>query len=164
MEHPLGWIPFWARNQASGTFRTLTDLHSLTDVDIKREMGKKLTELRQDMNRSAESLRKELEHMRRSQEKLENSLAETQTERKAIKTRRNNADEGIGEVEDRTMELTQTGQQTENQIEKHESHLRELWDNIKRAKICKTETPQGEAKEEGLKIYLKELHLETFPI
>ena len=74
------------------------------------------------MNRSAESLRKELEHMRRSQEKLENSWAETHTERKAIKTRRNNADEGIGEVEDRTMELTQTGQQTENQMENHESH------------------------------------------
>ena len=116
------------------------------------------------MNRSAESLRRELEHMRRSQEKLENSLAETQTERKAIKTRRNNADEGISEVEDRTMELTQTGQQTENQMEKHESHLRDLWGNIKRARLCTTETPQGETKEEGLKIYLKELHLETFPI
>ena len=60
----------------------MTDLHSLTDVDFKREMGKKLTELRQDMNRSADSLRKELEHMRRSQEKLENSLAETQTDNK----------------------------------------------------------------------------------
>ena len=82
MEHPLGWIPCWARNQASATFQTLTDLRSLTDVDFKREMVKRLTELRQDMNRSAESLRRELEHMRRSQEKLENSLAETQTDNK----------------------------------------------------------------------------------
>ena len=164
MEHPLGWIPCWARNQASGTFRTLTDLRSLTDVDFKREMGKKLTELRQDMNRSAESLRRELEHMRRSQEKLENSLAETQTERKAIKTRRNNADEGISEVEDRTMELTQTGQQTENQMENHESHLRDLWDKIKRARLCRTEIPQGEAKEEGIENILEEFCLETFQI
>ena len=67
-------------------------------------------------------------------------------------------------MEDRTVELTQTGQQTENQMEKHESHLRDLWGNIKRARLCTTETPQGEAKEEGLKIYLKELHLETFPV
>ena len=73
----------------------MTDLHSLTDVDFKREMVKRRTELRQDMNRSADSLRKELEHMRRSQEKLENALAETQTERKATKTRCHNADEGI---------------------------------------------------------------------
>ena len=49
-------------------------------------------------------------------------------------------------------------------MEKHESHLRDLWGNIKRARLCTTETPQGETKEEGLKIYLKELHLETFPV
>ena len=49
-------------------------------------------------------------------------------------------------MEDRTVELTQTGQQTENQMEKHESHLRDLWDNIKRARLCRTEIPQVEAK------------------
>ena len=37
--------------------------------------------------------RKELENIRRSQEKLENSFAEIQTELKAIKSRRNNAEE-----------------------------------------------------------------------
>ena len=37
--------------------------------------------------------KKELENIRRSQEKLENSLAEMQTELKAIKSRMNNAEE-----------------------------------------------------------------------
>ena len=43
------------------------------------------------MNSNADSLRKELENTRRSQEKLENSFAETQAELRAVKTRMNNA-------------------------------------------------------------------------
>ena len=45
------------------------------------------------MNSNAASLRKELENIRRSQEKLENPFAEIQTELRAIKTRMNNAEE-----------------------------------------------------------------------
>ena len=41
-------------------------------------------------------------------------FADIQTEQKAIKTRMNNAKEGMSDVEDRKMEITQSGQQTEN--------------------------------------------------
>ena len=47
-----------------------TDLCSLTDFKFKRERVKILKELREDMNSNADSLRKELENIRRSQEKL----------------------------------------------------------------------------------------------
>ena len=70
-----------------------TDLCSLTDLDFKREIMKILKELREDMNSNADSLRKELENTRRSQEKLENSFAEIQTELRVVKTRMNNAEE-----------------------------------------------------------------------
>ena len=70
-----------------------TDLCSLTDIEFKREIVKILKELREDMNSNADSFRKELENIRRSQEKLENSFAEMQTELKAIKSRMNNAEE-----------------------------------------------------------------------
>ena len=53
--------------------------------------------------------RKELENIRRSQEKLENSFAEIQTELKATMSRMNNAEEQISDMEDRIMEITQTG-------------------------------------------------------
>ena len=86
------------------------------------------------MNSNADSFRKELENMR-SQEKLENSFAEIQTELKAIKTRINNAEQ-ISDVEDRIMEITQSGQWTENRIKKLESNIRDLWDNIKRANLA----------------------------
>ena len=52
-----------------------------------------LKELREDMNSNADSFRKELENIRRIQEKLENSHAEIQTELKAIKSRMNDAEE-----------------------------------------------------------------------
>ena len=75
-----------------------TDLCSLTDIEFKREIVKILKELmlikelREDMNSNADSFRKELENIRRSHEKLENSCAEMQTELKALKSRMNDAE------------------------------------------------------------------------
>ena len=62
-----------------------TDLCSHTDIEFKREVLKTLKELREDMNSNADSLRKELENIRRSQDKLENSFAEIQTKLRAVK-------------------------------------------------------------------------------
>ena len=44
----------------------------------------------------------------RSQEKLENSFAEIQTELKVLKSRTNNAEERISDLDDRIMEFTQS--------------------------------------------------------
>ena len=90
-----------------------------------------MKELRADLNINAGYFRKELENIRRSQEKLENSFTETQIELKALKSRMNNAEEWISDLEDRIMEIPQSGQQTENQMKTHESNIRDLWDNIK---------------------------------
>ena len=38
----------------------------------------------------------------------------------------NNAEERISNMEDRIMEITQSGQQIENQMEKHESNMRSM--------------------------------------
>ena len=115
-------------NQQENSPKTVnneTDLCSQTDLEFKREIVKILKELREDMNSNADTLRKELENIRRSQEKLENSFAEIQTELKAI-SRMNNAEEQISDLEDRIMEITQSGQQTENQMKKHESNIRNI--------------------------------------
>ena len=85
-----------------------------------------MKELRVDMNSNAEYLRKELENVSRSQEKLENSFSKTQAELKTLKTRMNNAREWISDIEDRIMEVTQSGQQTENQMKKHENNMRPM--------------------------------------
>ena len=113
------------------------------------------------MNSTADTLRKELEHIRRSQEKLENSFAEIQTEVRAVKTRMNNAEECISDVEDRIMEITQTGQQTENQMEKHKSNIRDLWDNIKQTSQHIIGITEEEEKEKGIENILKKLYFES---
>ena len=56
-----------------------------------------LKEFREDMNINADSLRKELEKITRSQEKLKKSFSVMQTELKAIKSRMNNAEERISD-------------------------------------------------------------------
>ena len=58
-----------------------------------KELRPNIKELRADINSNADHFRKELENIRRDQEKLENSFAETQTELKAPKSRMNNAEE-----------------------------------------------------------------------
>ena len=64
-----------------------TDLYILTDTKIEKEIGKILKDLRANMkesrvdkNSNADYFRKELKDRWKSQEKLENSFAEMQTE------------------------------------------------------------------------------------
>ena len=70
----------------------------MTDLEFEREIVKILKEIREDRNSNADTLRKKLENIRRNQEYLENSFAEMQTELRAVKTRRNNAEERISDV------------------------------------------------------------------
>ena len=49
--------------------------------------------------------------------------------------------------EDKIMEITQSGERIENQMKKHESNIRDLWDNIKQANLRIIGIPEGEEKE-----------------
>ena len=62
------------------------------------------------------------------------------------------------------MEITQTGQQTEDQMKKYESNVRDPWDNVKWANLRIIGIPEGKEKTRGLKTYLKKLWLKTFQI
>ena len=60
------------------------------------------------------------------------------------------------------MEITQSGQQTENQMKKHESNIRDPWDNTKWANLHIIGIP-GEEKEKGVEITFEEIMAENFP-
>ena len=117
------------------------------------------------MNSNADYFREELENIRRSQEKLENALAEMQTKLKTLKNRMNNAEEWISDLEDRITEITQSGQQRENQIKKKKEKKAtwDLWDNINWANLCIIGITEKKNKME-LKIYLKKLYLKMFQV
>ena len=147
-----------------------TDLCSLTDIEFTRETVKilkesklNIKELRADMNSNKDFFRKELEKIRRKIEKLDSSFAEMQTELKALKSRMNNAEEQISDLEDRIMKITQSGQQTENQMKKHECNIRDLWDNIKWANLLIRGILEGEEKEKGTENIFEEIMSENFP-
>ena len=65
-------------------------------------------------------------------------------------------------MEDRIMEITQSGQQTENRIKKLESNIRDLWDNIKRANLCIIGIPEGKEKGKGIENIFEEIMAENF--
>ena len=77
--------------------------------------------------------KKELETIRRSQEKLENSFVNVKAELKALDSRINNSEGKISDLEDRVIEINQSGQQTECQIKKKKrkiKKIRGLWDYL----------------------------------
>ena len=55
------------------------------------------------------------------------------------------------------MEITQTGQQTENQIKKHERNIRNLWDNIKQVNLHIIGIPEGVEKDKGMENIFEEI-------
>ena len=75
----------------------------------------------------------------------------------------NNAEERISDVEQRIMEITQSGQQTENQMKKHVNNIRDLWDNIKQANLCVIRISEREEKEKQTENTFEEILAENFP-
>ena len=94
------------------------DRFGITGTEFKNGIMKILKEIRKDLYRNADYCKRELETIKRSQEKLENSLVEMKAELKAINRRLNNAKERKRDLEDRIMEIIQSEQQTGSQIKK----------------------------------------------
>lgn len=60
------------------------------------------------------------------------------------------------------MEITQSGHQTESQMKKHESNIRDLWDNIKQANLHIIGIPEGK-EEKGIENIVEEIITGNFP-
>ena len=61
------------------------------------------------------------------------------------------------------MSIAQSGQQTENQMRKHESNIRDPWDNIKKANLWIIGIPEGKEKYKGIENIWDEIMSEHFP-
>ena len=61
------------------------------------------------------------------------------------------------------MEIAQSGQQAENQMEKHESIIRDLWDNIKWANLHMIGIPGRVEKDKGMENIFEEIFAGNFP-
>ena len=90
------------RETAPEGINNVTDLLSLTDTDFKKEVLKILQKLINTIDENAGYYKKEVEAIRRCQEKLENSFPETKPELKAMNNSRTNAEERISDLENKT--------------------------------------------------------------
>ena len=61
------------------------------------------------------------------------------------------------------MEITQSGQQTEKQMKKHESNIRDLWDNTKWTNLCIIGVPEGVENDKGMENIFEEIIPGNFP-
>ena len=61
------------------------------------------------------------------------------------------------------MEITQSLQQTENQMKKQESNIRDLWNNVKQANLLIRGILEGEEKEMGIENIFEEIMSKNFP-
>ena len=61
------------------------------------------------------------------------------------------------------MEITQSGQQTENRIKKLESNIRDLWYNTKWANLRIIGIPEGVEKDKGMENIFEEIIAGNFP-
>ena len=75
----------------------------------------------------------------------------------------NNAEEQISDMEDKIMEITQSEQLAENQMKKHESNIRDLWDNIKQASLYIIRIPEGKEEEKVIENIFEEVMAENIP-
>ena len=69
----------------------------------------------------------------------------------------------MSDMEDKIMGITQSGQQTKNQVKKHESNIRGLWDNIKWANLYIIGVPEGKEEKKGIENIFEEIMVENFP-
>ena len=60
------------------------------------------------------------------------------------------------------MEMTQSGQHTENQMKQQENNIRDLWGKTQGANLRIRGIPEGE-EEKGIETMFKEIMSENFP-
>ena len=132
---------------------------SHTETEFKKEIEKILKELRADMKSNTDYFRKEIGNIRRSQENLE-FISEMQLKLKALKSRMNNAEEWISDLEDRKMEIRTADRKTN---EKSWEQYKRLWANINQANQHIIGIPEGKEKEKGIENIFEEIVAKTFP-
>ena len=109
------------------------------------------------MEEIQETSNKELEELKSKQTMMNNKVNEIQISLEGIISRITEAEKRISDLEDKIVEITTAEQNKEKRMKRIEDNLRDLWDNIKWAKIRIIGVPEEEEKKKGLRKYLKRL-------
>uniref|UniRef100_A0A8D1W041 L1 transposable element RRM domain-containing protein n=1 Tax=Sus scrofa TaxID=9823 RepID=A0A8D1W041_PIG len=136
-------------------------------LKIMQDIGNKLEA---KMDNLQETLTKEIQDIKLKQEEMQNIITEIKHSLEAANSRIQEAEEGIGEVEDRLVEIMDAEQKRERRLKTNEESHREQ----KREKRLKTNeesrtniriigVPEGEEREKGTEKRFQEIIAENFP-
>ena len=104
---------------------------------------------------------KHLEELNNKQTEMNNTIIEMKNTLEGLNSRITEAEEWIGDLEDRMVEFTATEQNKEKRMKRNEDSLRDLWDNIKH-NIRIIGVPEGKEREKGPEKIFEEIIVENF--
>ena len=94
---------------------------------------------------------------------MKNTISEMKNTGEGIKSRLNEAEDQISELEGKVEKNTQKEQEKEKRLRKNEEAIREMQDNMKRNNIRIIGIPQGEEEEQGIENLFEKVMMENFP-
>ena len=105
-------------------------------------------------------MKKEIETINKGQEEMKNTISELNTV-EGIKSRLDEAEYWISELEDKVEKNTQNEQEKEKRLRKNEEGSREMHDNMKHNNIHIIRISEGE--ENGIENLFEKVIMENFP-
>ena len=115
------------------------------------------------MEKTQETLNKDLEELKSKQTVMNNTINEIKNSLEGINSRITEAKERLSDLEDKIVEITTEEQKKEKRMKKIEDNLRDLWDNIKCTNIRIIGVPEEEEKRKGTEKIFEEIIVENFP-
>ena len=82
-----------------------------------------------------EMFNKDLEEIKKSQLKMDNTISEIKNTLEGTNSRITEAENRINEVEGKMVEISEAERKKAKRIKRNEDNLRELWDNVKSPNI-----------------------------
>ena len=110
----------------------------------------------QEAFNTVNTITKDIEEIKNKQTEMNNTITEIKNTLKGTSSRITEAEEWIGELEDRMVEITAEEQKKGKGMKKIEDILRDLWDNMKRTNIQVIGVPEEKEKKVRRK-FLKRL-------
>ena len=110
-----------------------------------------------------ESINKDLEELKNKHIETDNTITEIKNILEGINTRISEAEEWIGELEDKMVEITFEEQNKVKRMKGTEDSLQNFWDNIKCTNIQVIGAPEEEEKKKGYEKIFEEIIVENFP-
>ena len=110
-----------------------------------------------------ESINKDLEELKNKHPETNHTNTEIKNTLQGINSRIFEAEERIGELEDKMVEITSDEQNKVKRMKRTEDSLRDLWDNIKCTNIRIIGVPEEEEKKKRYEKIFEEIIVEHFP-